>query len=213
MSCHRYSWFWIWMVILLLFYPNRLRRELIKLYSNKLPVSMNLVRSCLLLVGEGYWPFMHFIKDVPNARHGRIVNCRNKDISLTYGLRSSRRVKHHPLLFPLQMLIGWWLFQLTQLSPENWAHDIITDPLWHRNRFSQSNGSVCAYGTSTDSYATDESCFVHQQRPSRDLQGARRNPRRWYRAWAGAGEMREIGTSGYRFLLFLTRCAKTSSYI
>ena len=42
------------MVILLLFYPNRLRRELIKLYSNKLPVSMNLVRSCLLLVGEGY---------------------------------------------------------------------------------------------------------------------------------------------------------------
>lgn len=40
---------------------------------------------------------MDFMKDVPNTRHGRIVNCCNKDISLTYGLRSSRRVKHYCL--------------------------------------------------------------------------------------------------------------------
>jgi hypothetical protein len=42
------------MVILLSFCPIHLRRELIKLYSGELPVSMDLVRPSLLLVGVGY---------------------------------------------------------------------------------------------------------------------------------------------------------------
>jgi hypothetical protein len=42
------------MVILLTFCPNYLRRELIKLYSDELPVSMNLVRPRLLLGAAGY---------------------------------------------------------------------------------------------------------------------------------------------------------------
>jgi len=36
------------------FCPIHLRRELTKLYPGELPVSLNLVRPCLLLVGTGY---------------------------------------------------------------------------------------------------------------------------------------------------------------
>jgi hypothetical protein len=74
-------------MVILLFCSIHLKRELIKLYSGELPVSLDLVRPCLLLVGVGLLTV--YIIDVPNARHDRVVNRCNENTPISYGLCSA----------------------------------------------------------------------------------------------------------------------------